>query len=296
MVSGLHREFSWSLARWRLFLRCRRAYFFHYHASWEGWEAHNSRERSGILYRLKKARSIDELALDMFRVALRKGIEEGRVASWGFDLPRKLVSEAYAVGSRQLEEALALEVIQESCSRHGALARFSDALRRIADDFIRSPAEDIVFSVPPGAIITRGLGAPFLVEGIKVWASPDILWRDGGSVKTFSFFHGNVEPEIVVLKNSVDALYAAEFANVSVSGASIDTLSVVLGAKGTGNVVRDRLGEVETCALIRNSTKEMLSLTKLETDVRESLFERTGNTKICEDCRFVSACRDGGDD
>ena len=288
MVSRPRREFSWSLARWRLFLYCHRAYYFHYHASWMGWEVARAGEKAALAYQLKKALPVRDLAFEVFVETVRGWWVDNRMDTWKGKCPYGLVSEALRVGIRRLEEVPALEVARGVATPDEAARGFAVELKELAADVAKSPVADILSSVQPIAMVARGRREPFLLDGLKVWASPLAIWRDDGTVKVLNFFRGDVEPEHVVLKNSVDAIYAEKTAKTAISGVSIDSMGVVLGSNG--GIVADRLGEPETRALIANSAKEMLSLTSLETDVRESLFAPSGHPEKCDGCRFMPLC------
>jgi len=57
-MKTLKSELTWSFSRDRLFQDCRRAYFYHYYASWGGWNV-NAEEFSRKAYILKNIRNID---------------------------------------------------------------------------------------------------------------------------------------------------------------------------------------------------------------------------------------------
>ncbi len=76
-MKKLKSELTWSFSRDRLFNECRRAYFYHYYASWGGWEAQaNTFCRKA--YILKNVRSIDAWIGDIVHQVI-KWILESRV-------------------------------------------------------------------------------------------------------------------------------------------------------------------------------------------------------------------------
>ena len=57
-MKKLKSELAWSFSRSRLFNECRRAYYYHYYASWGGWDA-NSNQFCRKAYILKNVRNVD---------------------------------------------------------------------------------------------------------------------------------------------------------------------------------------------------------------------------------------------
>ncbi|OLC33761.1 MAG: hypothetical protein AUH81_13305 [Candidatus Rokubacteria bacterium 13_1_40CM_4_69_5] len=79
-MADLVNEFSWSRSRDGTFQDCRRKYFYHYYASWGGWEATAS-EEVRRLYILKQLMSRQQWAgrvvHDAIELALQ-GLRNGR--------------------------------------------------------------------------------------------------------------------------------------------------------------------------------------------------------------------------
>ncbi len=57
-MKKLKNQLTWSFSRNRLFIECRRAYYYHYYASWGGWDA-GADEFHRKAYILKNIRTID---------------------------------------------------------------------------------------------------------------------------------------------------------------------------------------------------------------------------------------------
>ena len=73
-MKKLKSELTWSFSRDRLFNECPRAYFYHYYASWGGWEA-GANEFCRKAYILKNVRSIDAWIGDIVHQVIKWVLE-----------------------------------------------------------------------------------------------------------------------------------------------------------------------------------------------------------------------------
>lgn len=77
-MKNIKNELTWSFSRDRLFHDCRRAYFYHYYASWGGWKA-DAGTFTHKAYILKNIRSIDVWIGDIVHQVI-KWILENKIA------------------------------------------------------------------------------------------------------------------------------------------------------------------------------------------------------------------------
>jgi len=85
MARKLVNELTWSVSRDRLFQECRRAYYYHYYGSWEGWDS-GAPERTRLIYRLKNIMTLDMWAggivHEVIAEALKRyAIKQGAIAT-----------------------------------------------------------------------------------------------------------------------------------------------------------------------------------------------------------------------
>ncbi len=287
----LKHEFSWSHSRYRHFKRCRLFYYYHYYASWGGWDQY-ANERSRQIYLLKNLKTINSWIEGIFRKQLLESIQNGH------NDYKQIQRKAFAVLKRDICELrnfswkedykkinlfelyygfLTLKEIELKSERQLAV---------IFANFADSSIFCAVSEIPYLNLKKFKRPVSFEYDGIKVWTSPDLIWEDKGEIKILNFFMK--DPLLSgdwAFKTGVDAI----FAEICWPGRKIEAASVFFHQKEFPFVYSSR-NRKEIKAIIRESSNEMLELSKLDTEIKEESFKPTENNCYCESCVYKELC------
>ena len=196
---ALKHEFAWSASRHSGFSKCRRAHYYAYYLSWGGWlrgvppERADARtqhklttmnavagtaihrvlaERMGEVPALRMK---EDEAVDRATRALRQAYKESRDGTWKRSLAR------YTYLAEHFYEDARLAT-REATSAYGA--RFVERIRNCLHHFFSMPELAAVREASPEELIfvedpsPEGGFESFEYEGTKVFASPDLVYRD----------------------------------------------------------------------------------------------------------------------
>ena len=295
MTHRLRRAFSWSVARWALYERCPLEYYYHYYASWGGWEP-DADERTLRLYAMKKSLPLETVAFEAVLDALDDALSKAAVSAKGrgIELDFKSITRSAVLTARgTLEEFPPIEVRSGSISNEDARRVAAETARRLSAEAADSPLTDILAETAPLDIIRHTTPASFRMEGIEIWTNPLLLFRGKRGISVLSVAPPETPLERLYMRNAVNAAFAAETAGTAGTTDSrdaVETLSIVLEPPDT-TTVRERLSTGALRKILRRSVDAMLSHTKLDTDIREESFPPTENPDACSACRFLQECR-----
>ncbi len=184
----LKSELTWSISRDRLFRECRRAYYFHYYASWGGWER-TAPELARKAYLLRNIQSIDAWVGDIVHEVIKWVLEHKKTA-------RLITHEEAIVKTKQMflttweqsraqawranikrnlnlfEHYYKRELTQEELK-----AKLSKAQRSIAT-FYECGFLESLEGLPESAYLAVDELDSFDFEGTKIFAVPDFALRN----------------------------------------------------------------------------------------------------------------------
>lgn len=299
-MSILKNELTWSFSRSRLFQECRRAYFYHYYASWGGWvlDADDFTRRA---YILKNIRNVDawigdivhqiikwvlenkivgkdikcEEAKDKAKQMLLRTWEQSRSKMWMKNIKNNLNLFEHYYHRELSREFLNLKLHKlvnsiKNVYESGLLASFSDLPR---EGFLRIDELD-----------------SFDFEGLKVFAIPDFAVCKHNRYCLYDWKTGKPSDNDV-LQLSCYVLYAMDKWKVD---SSLVTLAPVYlsGDKVSLNPVRT-IDLEEVKSYIRKSISEMksvlLDVEKNTADIQVCL--KTRDTWRCNHCKFQEICQ-----
>ncbi|MCI0573562.1 MAG: PD-(D/E)XK nuclease family protein [Myxococcaceae bacterium] len=193
MARKLVNEFSWSKSRHEKLSECLRAYYFHYYASWGGWER-DAAPRVRQLYLLKKLTNRHAWAGTVVHDAIRdalldvragRPLDEARILSRAHALMRADFKHSRAKGywrekTRKEFTGLVEHEYDEPVpaeSWKGAWTTVEQALGW----FFRSRWVELARSLKPEQWLEVDAGFEsgiFFLDGVKVFAVPDFAYLD----------------------------------------------------------------------------------------------------------------------
>ena len=287
----LKREFSWSYTRHLIFERCHRAYYYHYYASWGGWDMYAS-EKSKFLYRLKNMNTIDSWSQAIFYNSLKKALTDHKLSQQYlhktaiFQMHREAVSMKSPSFEKNPKNRLLKEISFGEDDIDSIREKAGKSISLLIEKFTESPAHKILQEIDPFSIKTIPEPSCFILNGIKIWSNPDFLWTEKGVLKILNlYFKDPMETELWEFKATLDMMLAEA---IFPGNKKTEVSSFFLLDKRYPEITIFR-NRKEVKSLIDKSCRDMLELTNLDTDIREELFEQADND-VCQYCNFNKAC------
>ncbi|MBI4577591.1 MAG: PD-(D/E)XK nuclease family protein [Planctomycetes bacterium] len=306
-MADLVNEFSWSLSRDKLFRECPRAYFFHYYGSWGGWDR-RSGERPRLLYVLKRMSALDLWAGDLVHRVIEEACQRARRAGPGDGAdPEAQLGHARdrAVALLRREWVDSQERRWEDAPKHylnlfehyygTPLPRErTDAIKErvlgCLGQFFRSSAWEEMRRTPAAGWLTIEALDSFPVEGVRVYARPDLAQRRGGRVVLYDWKTGRPRPddEDQLVAYSLYALHKGW-------AAALEEVEAVAAYLATGEWRRVELDGPRAEAVrarVREGARSMRALLDDPEANRgtEGRFPLTEDLAACRRCNFRAAC------
>ncbi len=200
-MSALANEFSWSHSRHESFQACLKRYYFAYYASWGGWDE-NAPARVRELYRLKRLSTRQQWAGHHAHQAIEFLLKNARRDPSGeiaasaeprqIDLMRREFRDSRAGAYRAdpvhvpglFEHEYQLEISAEEWK--ATVDRVAVAIRQ----FLAGDVWQAIQEVPDDGFLAVERRAHFLLDGLKVYAVPDLVIRRGGQVIIYDWKTG----------------------------------------------------------------------------------------------------------
>jgi hypothetical protein len=220
-MSALANEFSWSHSRHESFQICLKRYYFAYYAAWGGWEE-TAPARVRELYRLKRLSTRAQwaghhahLAIEFLLKSARRDPTGGLAAAAAprqLDQMRREFRDSRSGAYRSdpvripglFEHEYHLEVPAEEWK--ATVDRVSTAVR----NFIASDLWQEIQTLPDDAFLSVERRAHFLLDGLKVFAVPDLVLRRHGKVAIYDWKTGASAPAEHRVQLGIYALLAAD--------------------------------------------------------------------------------------
>ncbi|MBU1122094.1 MAG: PD-(D/E)XK nuclease family protein [Candidatus Omnitrophica bacterium] len=289
---------TWSFSRNRLFQDCRRAYFYHYYASWGGWDA-SVQESIRRAYILKNVRNVDAWIGDIVHQII-KWILENKVI--GKDISfQEATSKSKQMLLRTWEQSrgklwmknvkMNLNLLEHYYNRDLSKDELTKKLQKVVDSLngvYQCGIINLVSALPKEGFLRIDELDSFEFEGTKIFAIPDFAVYNGDYI-LYDWKTGKPY-DTDILQLSCYVLYAIKKWNACVD--KIKIVPVYLAGKDTSltPVAAKNVQEME--GYIRDSIKEMKEVLS---DVKENKIDidkcfKTGQQWRCKNCKFQEIC------
>ena len=302
-MSVLSNEFSWSHSHHELFQSCLKRYYFAYYASWGGWEP-TAPARVRELYALKRLHTRQQWAGHHAHQAIEFLLKNARHDPSGaaaasasprqIELMRQEFRDSRAGTYRAdpvhilglFEHEYKLEVPAEEWK--ATVDRVSDALR----NFLASDLWQAIRELPDEAFLSVERRSHFLLDGLKVFAVPDLVLRRNGKVTIYDWKTGTTPLAEHRTQLGIYSLLAIDHHWATDPG-EIEAIAYnpVLDRQETFFHTADELETLRE--FIRDSADEMLfPLENPETNTAGDggSFDCTDSEEPCKTCPFLRAC------
>ena len=301
-MSALANEFSWSHSRHETFQACLKRYYFAYYASWGGWEE-NAPARARELYRLKRLSTRQQWAGHHAHQAIEFLLKNARRDPSGeiaasaeprqIDLMRREFRDSRAGAYRAdpvrvpglFEHEYQLDVSAEEWK--ATVDRVARAIRQ----FLASELWRELQGLPDDAFLAVERRAHFLLDGLKVFAVPDLVVRRGGQVLIYDWKTGGADLAEHRTQLGVYALLALDRWTAAPGEIEAVAYHPILDQRETFAYSADDLETLRE--FVRDSADEMLfPLENPETNAAGdgANFDCAADETPCKTCPFLRAC------
>jgi hypothetical protein len=300
-MADLVNEFSWSRSRDGTFQSCRRKYFYHYYASWGGWEA-TAPEEVRRLYILKQLMSRQQWAgrvvHDAIELALQ-GLRNGRtvpVEPFIADVIERMRGEwrsSKAGRYRDNPKSVALFEHEYSVELSPEAWRaLSQNVATCLRNFFRLPLLVAIRRTSPEHWSIEHWSKVFDFESTQVWVAPDFgFWTPEGRLGLVDWKTGGATAEGAAFQLGCYALYAREVLGVVPAQVDLYEANLREPLVTTHRWDDERLEAIkEQLRLSIRSMRAYLADPEANVAVITD-FERTEDLRICKWCNFRAVCR-----
>ncbi len=211
--------FSWSVSRRSTFRECPRRYFYHYYGYHNGW-LDGAPPLARAAYKLRTLKSLPMLAGEVLHELFANALRDVRAglavptSAQLFALARKRMNEAWAQskGRREWEQRPGkLAMLHEFYYRHEPSdARIDAARARLAaaiDGYLASRSFSEARAAPLVEIKDIDREGHFELDGVRVYAAPDVAYRLGDGSWTIVDWKSGQEGEGHAAQIAVYGLY-----------------------------------------------------------------------------------------
>lgn len=301
-MSNYVNDFSWSYSRHTTFQTCLKKYYFSYYAAWGGWQE-NAAARTREIYRLKRLFTRQQWAghhAHQAIGALLKNIPRRTDDSFAASVEARQIermrrefrdsrSGAYRANPARIpglfEHEYNLELPAEEWK--ATVDRMATAVR----NFLASELWQEIQTLPEEAILAVEQRTHFILDGLKVWAVPDLVIRRNGRIAIYDWKTGASDPAEHRTQVGVYVLLGLESWTAAPEEISAVVYNPVQDEQEENVFTAD---EVETLReFIRDSADEMLF--PMEDPATNnpgdgSNFDCTTDDEACKACPFLKVC------
>jgi len=306
-MKKLKSELTWSFSRDRLFNECRRAYFYHYYASWGGWEAQaNTFCRKA--YILKNVRSIDAWIGDIVHQVI-KWILESRVGDnttlfkEGRDIfheqaiktAKKLLTKTWEQSrGKKWEENVKqnLNLFEHYYSHDPNREQLKIKLEKVANsirNFYKSGLAEKFSKLAVENFLSIDNLDSFDFEGTKTFAIPDFAVREDNDYLLYDWKTGR-RNEKDILQLSCYSLYAMKKWQVSENQIKIIPAYLAQDEFLPSSVEAIALEQIKDyiCQSIEKMRNILVDVKGNKADVNNC--PKTEDIRHCQRCKFQEIC------
>lgn len=289
-------EFSWSLSRFTLFNFCKKAYCFHYYASWGGW-LDDATPFQKLVYRLKQIKTekewIDELILEAIEKSIRQEIDLNiqSIKSYCF---RKAYAELSSLQNREfLKDPKKLSLFSHYYGKDSVFSiqnRISERMNEIFESLSYQKLDFLLHKKFLDFISINEL-VKFNLGQIPIWCKPSFIYHEAEEIIVENFrFNDFRNDSTWPLSSAISLIFSLK---------SLLRLNKKFQSKTT--FIYDKnllpvyaaLNVTETAEIILNSAQLMLSSLDAERETIEINFQACSEKEKCRECNFKEACAAG---
>ena len=301
-MSVLANEFSWSHSRHESFQACLKRYYFAYYASWGGWDE-NAPARARELYRLKRLSTRQQWAGHHAHQAIEFLLKNARRDSTGeiaasaeprqIEQMRREFRDSRA-GAYRADPVRVPGLFEHEYRLDGPAEEWKatvDRVSRAIRQFLASDIWKTIQGLPDDDFLAVERRAHFLLDGLKVFAVPDLVVRRGGQVIIYDWKTGVAAPTDHRPQLGIYALLALDRWTAAPGEIEAVAYNPVLDRRETYAFSADDLETLRE--FVRDSADEMLfPLEHPETnDAGDGAnFDCAEGEEPCKTCPFLRAC------
>ncbi len=301
-MAVLKNEFSWSRSREELFHECRRKYYFHYYGSWGGWE-HESDPRTRRVYMLKNLKTRPMWAGLVIQEAVQSAAQTLNESEGGLfanhdafvddvveGMRRDFMSSRNGDYHRNPKSPGLVEHEYKIPVENSVWAANRDHVVDCLKNFLGSPAAERIRDSRPGALVEFKKFDSVQIEGVKVFAVPDICLRVGDEYLIIAPRSSESASESMRLKIACQILFLS--IKNKINPDKIRVLDLDLRS-GTQADLEFPEGELQAArAKIKSSAADMRAVLRdaAENHASEEDFAPVDSDEPCPYCQFRSVC------
>lgn len=297
-------EFSWSQSRRSTFRECPRRYFWQYYGSHNGWLA-ESPEEVHLAWRLKKITNLHMALGSVVHEIAAHAVQRAR-GGGAAPTPAQLVEEGRAQLNRIWVQSQRREEWERAPNRIPMLMEFYRATGPGRDliERIRDRLYACLRNLPSAESFREAIEAPQVevkeidrldfveIEGVKVYAQPDLLYRVGDAWRIVDWKTGargeghapQLRTYAVYLRERKDLPRGPVIGRLEYLESG-DALTVPI----TDRDIADERGRI--LASVDNMREYLANPARNEPKLREA-FPLTEDTRQCPRCNFYELCED----
>ena len=297
-------EFSWSQSRRSMFRECPRKYFWNYYGAHNGW-LRDAPAEARAAWRLKKISNLHMTLGNVVHDVAAEAIQRVR-GGGGVPSGPELIEAGRSRMNRAWQQAGQLEEWERSPGRHPMMMEFYRGTGPSQDlvVLIRERLYSCLRNLPASESFREAVESPqvevkevdrldFLdLEGVKLYARPDLLYRLGDAWRIVDWKTGaRAAGHSAQLR--IYAVYLRERADLT-AGPIIGRLEYLSDGESISVPITDR-DIAEERRAIQDSVEAMR--TYLAEPLRNAAkpmdqFPLTDNRRWCSSCNFFELCED----
>lgn len=299
-MSTLQNEISWSFSRHELFQTCLKRYYYAYYGAWGGWDA-AAPPAARQLYILKRLQTRQQWAGNHAHQALEYLLKHARhhpdkAAQAGGKQVERMRNEFRdsRVGAYRQNPTRTAALFEHEYQVDVSPDEWKDTVNRVpaaVQHFLDSPLWAHIRQLPDDAFLTIERMSHFLLDGLKVWAIPDLVIRENGTFFIYDWKTGSTPLAEHRLQLGVYALLAQELWQAPPEQVEAIAYQPILDQEER---FRYTAGDLEDLRqFIRDSADEMLF--PLDDPDRNSAgdgsnFDCTDDPDPCATCPYLRVC------
>ncbi len=299
-------EFSWSYSRAAKYRQCPRAYYYHYYAAWEGWQA----EAPAPVRRAYLLKNLTDLSLwvgtlvhDSIKFALAR-LKAGRPIT-AAEVVKRMHARAQAdiensYSGRYRQKSNQLTGFQEHYYQTNLPAAVWQTTQAQAElhlhTFFNSTLYAGLQGVPAPALLKVEELQSFTLAGTKIWVQMDLAQPAGDKIFVYDWKTGPIELTALRQQLGIYGLYLRQswWSDKQVQPA----LQAVVYALAEDRVLTFDLDEAllqETQAQVETNVAQLRGLLlDPETNLAElRRFPMISDLNVCRRCQFRELCGRG---
>ena len=294
MYKKLRQDFSWSLFQHNIFDYCERAYYYHYHGSWNGWDKYASQEAQAS-FRLKHLKTKEFWLKSILKRSIIHTIGQRKSSTSLFAIElkrqsqkiltselRNIYSEAWKEDPKQI---CFDKVYYAKENVNDIIVWAKNQIQQYIVSLQNSKLIKKLSIIPYPAFVNTEQPLFFYIDTLKVWCSPDLMWKYYGKSNILNFnIHNNNN---WALSAGINILFSSKINNKPYSETIHHTVFFdkmncfeVYGIKHPNEVKK----------IIIESANQIYSRLSYNHKAYIDNFPKTSETEKCLQCSFREIC------